>query len=158
MTPEEKLVSYRKARNYSQADVAEALNISRQSVSRWETGDSKPTNENILRLSKLYGIPFDLMIKDLYESTEDTPIECISNEKTSPQEAVNDNKHSRLNNKVLCGIILFLVIVIVILVLYIFLRSDNSAVVVDNGDMIISEVTPDGYSTEQDSFLVDITS
>lgn len=54
MTLEKKLVRLRKKEGISQADVSEKLNVSRQAVSRWEAGDSRPSTENLQALCKLY--------------------------------------------------------------------------------------------------------
>ena len=54
MTLEKKLVRLRKKEDMSQADVSEKLNVSRQAVSRWEAGDSRPSTENLQALCKLY--------------------------------------------------------------------------------------------------------
>ena len=43
----------------SQQDLAEALNVSRQAVSRWEVGIAIPSMDNLLALSKLFGVPTD---------------------------------------------------------------------------------------------------
>ena len=56
MTLEKKLVRLRKKEGMSQADVSEKLNVSRQAVSRWEAGDSRPSIENLQALCKLYKI------------------------------------------------------------------------------------------------------
>lgn len=54
MTLEKKLVRLRKKEGMSQADVSEKLDVSRQAVSRWEAGDSRPSTENLQALCKLY--------------------------------------------------------------------------------------------------------
>lgn len=54
-----KLVELRKKSGLTQAEVAEELGVSRQAVSRWETGEISPSVENLRRLSKLYGVPMD---------------------------------------------------------------------------------------------------
>ncbi len=46
----------RKSNNYTQDDLAQKLGISRQAVSKWETGTTIPDLEVLLKLSKLYGI------------------------------------------------------------------------------------------------------
>lgn len=53
----------RKSRCYTQADLAKRLNVSRQAVSKWETGAAIPDLEILLRISKLY----DLTINDILE-------------------------------------------------------------------------------------------
>ena len=55
----EKLISLRKEKRMSQQDLAEALNVSRQAVSRWEVGIAIPSMDNLLALSKLFGVPAD---------------------------------------------------------------------------------------------------
>ena len=46
----------------SQFEVAEALDVSRQAVSRWETGRAKPSTEKLIALSRLYGVPLDELV------------------------------------------------------------------------------------------------
>ena len=53
MTLCEKLTQARKAAGLTQADVAAKLNVSRQAVSRWESGQSKPSTEKLLALGAL---------------------------------------------------------------------------------------------------------
>ena len=50
MELDEKLTQTRKAAGLTQADVAAKLNVSRQAVSRWESGQSKPSTEKLLAL------------------------------------------------------------------------------------------------------------
>lgn len=54
MKLEEKLVSLRKAKGLSQMKLAEKMNVSRQAISRWETGAAIPSSENLKYLSDLY--------------------------------------------------------------------------------------------------------
>lgn len=72
MTLEKKLVRLRKKEGMSQADVSEKLNVSRQAVSRWEAGDSRPSIENLQALCKLYNVKLDDLLD---ESNEEVPIE-----------------------------------------------------------------------------------
>lgn len=75
MTLEKKLVRLRKKEGMSQADVSEKLNVSRQAVSRWEAGDSRPSIENLQALCKLYNVKLDDLLD---ESNEEVPIEMFS--------------------------------------------------------------------------------
>ena len=50
----EKLVSLRKAQKLNQAQAAEALNVSRQAISTWETGAVLPSADSLKALSRLY--------------------------------------------------------------------------------------------------------
>jgi len=58
----EKLARLREQNNMSQFEVAEALDVSRQAVSRWETGRAKPSTEKLIALSRLYGVPLDELV------------------------------------------------------------------------------------------------
>ena len=58
----EKLTQARKAVGLTQADVAAKMNVSRQAVSRWESGQSKPSTERLLALGELYGVSIDQLL------------------------------------------------------------------------------------------------
>ena len=58
----EVLKDHRQQSGMTQEYVAEALNVSRQAVSKWETGAAEPSTSNLLALAKLYGVdPGDLL-------------------------------------------------------------------------------------------------
>ncbi|MBP5694466.1 MAG: helix-turn-helix transcriptional regulator [Bacilli bacterium] len=58
----ERLTKYRKLNGYSQEALAEKLGVSRQAVSKRETGESAPDTENLIALSKLYNVKIDDLI------------------------------------------------------------------------------------------------
>lgn len=62
MTLTNHLIDARKQAGLSQGEVAEALEVSRQAVSRWETGLALPSTDNLAKLSKLYGISIDALL------------------------------------------------------------------------------------------------
>lgn len=58
----EALKAHRQTCGMTQEFVAESLGVSRQAVSKWETGAAEPSTSNLLALAKLYGIdPGDLL-------------------------------------------------------------------------------------------------
>lgn len=59
MELKEKLVDLRKKKGLSQAELAEAINVSRQAISRWEVGSAIPSADNLMWLSKFYGVSID---------------------------------------------------------------------------------------------------
>lgn len=65
----EKLYSYRKKAGMSQQELAEQLDVSRQTVSKWETGMVLPSAEKLIRLSKLFSVPLDVLTDDSIGST-----------------------------------------------------------------------------------------
>ena len=60
----EKLISLRKKNKLTQAQVAEALDVSRQAISNWETGAVLPSTDNLIALSRLYQVPADHLLND----------------------------------------------------------------------------------------------
>lgn len=49
----------------TQEFVAQALNVSRQAVSKWENGTSEPSTSNLLAIAKLYNIPAEELISQI---------------------------------------------------------------------------------------------
>lgn len=64
MTLCEKLTQARKAAGLTQADVAAKLNVSRQAVSRWESGDTTPSVDKLKTLARIYGVSLDWLCSD----------------------------------------------------------------------------------------------
>lgn len=64
MTLGEKILSLRTARDMSQDDLAEKLEVSRQSVSKWETGQSTPDLDKIIKLADLFGVGVDELVRE----------------------------------------------------------------------------------------------
>lgn len=62
MNLSQRLAHLRKEKHLTQADVAAELNISRQAISRWESGLALPSTENLKCLSKLYGVSVDYLL------------------------------------------------------------------------------------------------
>ena len=71
----DKIIKLRKANGWSQEDLAERLNISRQAISRWENETALPDAGNILQLSKLFGVTADYLLNEDYTGDEDIP--CV---------------------------------------------------------------------------------
>ena len=60
----EKIMTLRKKCGWSQEELADKMDISRQSVSKWESGMSIPDLDKILKLSELFGVSTDYLLKD----------------------------------------------------------------------------------------------
>ena len=114
MTLGEKLTRARKAAGLTQADAAAKLNVSRQAVSRWESGHSKPSTEKLLALGELYGISLDQLLHT--ENVGDPAAEAASGvPEAVPIEPVISKRRTRAWLKytaaVLCGVIITLFVV-----------------------------------------------
>lgn len=66
----DKLIRLRKKSGMSQEELAEKMNVSRQSVSKWESAQSVPDLEKILQLGELFGVTTDYLLKDEMEDEE----------------------------------------------------------------------------------------
>ena len=111
----EKLTQARKAAGLTQADVAAKLNVSRQAVSRWESGQSKPSTERLLALGELYGVSIDQLL-----NTGNVELPAVDNVSTPPEveprePVIPEKRRTRVWLKyaaaALCGVIVTLFIV-----------------------------------------------
>ena len=60
----QKLKKLRKEQGLTQLDLSESLFVSRQAISGWEAGTSRPSTENLQFLSKLYNVPMEYLLDD----------------------------------------------------------------------------------------------
>lgn len=63
----EKIITLRNRDQMSQGDLAEKLNVSRQSVSKWETGASIPDLDKLIAMSELFHVTLDELAKESVE-------------------------------------------------------------------------------------------
>ena len=68
----DKIIRLRKRNGWSQEELAEKMNVSRQAVSKWESAQTIPDLEKILLLSSLFGVTTDYLLKDEMEDEEFT--------------------------------------------------------------------------------------
>ena len=68
----DKIIQLRKQFGWSQENLADALNVSRQSVSKWESGNSIPDLTKILKMAEIFGVSTDYLLKDEIEKPDAT--------------------------------------------------------------------------------------
>lgn len=85
----------REEQGYSQNDLAEKLNISRQSISKWELGKSTPDITYFIKLSEIYNITLDELIKgkEFQENIKDN----IKNNEFKEDKVLMDNESKIYN-------------------------------------------------------------
>ena len=95
----ERLYNLRKEKNISQGELADLLDVSRQSVSKWENNISTPDLDKIIKLAEIFNISIDSLINGYQAS-------CDQDDKTvkTKQEHVNANSTSK-TGRMLAGII-----------------------------------------------------
>lgn len=115
----DKIIKLRKQFAWSQEELAEKMNVSRQSVSKWESANSIPDLNKIIMLTEIFGVSTDYLVKDEIEEAE-----SISEDKEpgvatiSLEEAKNyvDNK-MKVSKYIARGVLLCLYAVIPLLFL-----------------------------------------
>lgn len=63
MTTGEKIAALRREHKLSQEALGEKLGLSRQAVSKWEADQAVPTMDNLMELSRLFGVPVDTLLR-----------------------------------------------------------------------------------------------
>ena len=63
----EKVTSLRKQAGWSQEELAQRLDVSRQAVSKWESGQAMPDLDRVVRMSEMFGVSTDSLLRDIPE-------------------------------------------------------------------------------------------
>ena len=95
MTLGEKITTLRNQYEMSQGDLAEKMNVSRQSILKWETGTSVPELEKLIQLSELFHITLDELVKGESipeKETEEEPETVIQATQVIVQKTSNTRK------------------------------------------------------------------
>ena len=79
----DKIINLRKKNGWSQEELAEKLGVTRQSISKYEGAQSIPDLDKILKLSEIFGVTTDYLIKDELEEEEYAPSQMHENESES---------------------------------------------------------------------------
>lgn len=107
MTLGETIARLRAEKNMSQSDLAGALDVSRQSVSKWETGSSVPELGKLVQLSELFGLTLDELVKG--KANEPASLETTEPDQPSLQPTPADHlsrEAPMLHTKKIIGTIL----------------------------------------------------
>ena len=95
----DKIILMRKQNGWSQEELAEKLDVSRQAVSRWENGTALPDAQNVLQLSKLFHVTTDYLLNDDYESDGDIPL--VQQARQETEEQIAKKKKRQLQNAII---------------------------------------------------------
>lgn len=116
-----RLYRLRKQKGFSQEELANRLNVSRQTISKWEVGDSTPDMEKLIAISDLFNVSLDNLItgkEDEPQITTETKSDFVSvlNEKV----LTNENKKKAKSALKIIGIIAAAVLVIDVISMIIY--------------------------------------
>lgn len=109
----EKLIELRKKEGLSQEELGYKLDVTRQTVSKWELGQTTPEMDKLIEISKMFNISVDELINDSETNTENDQVEQVKDKET-------ENKVDK-KKKWVRALLIGLVIAVVIFFLLIFL-------------------------------------
>lgn len=85
----DKITELRKKNGWSQEELAEKLDVSRQSISKWESAQSVPDMSRILKLSEVFGVSTDFLLKDEMSLSDVQKISFEPEEESGPARQVS---------------------------------------------------------------------
>jgi transcriptional regulator with XRE-family HTH domain len=85
----DKIINERKKNGWSQEELAEMLNVSRQSVSKWESAQSIPDLQKILKMAEIFNVSTDYLLKDEMEPETAAPSHITENDPGSALRKVS---------------------------------------------------------------------
>ena len=133
----EKLTQLRKSKNLSQEELGNELGVARQTVSKWELGETTPEMDKLIKMSEIFEISLDELIKDK---------EIDTNINTNAPNNTNTQKLAGLTIKIIKGILIFiailaalyLVLIVSSLVIFNDFKSEKVETVVENEETIFN--------------------
>ena len=123
----DKIIKLRKKNGWSQEELAEKMQVSRQAVSKWESAQTIPDLEKVLMLGNLFGVTTDYLLKDEIEEEEFADENNLSVKRITLEQA-NDFLESRRKASVQIAIATFLCVISAIPLILLGAVSELSAV------------------------------
>lgn len=107
----EKILTLRKANDMTQEQLAEKLDVSRQSVSKWESGQATPELEKIVALSTVFHVSTDYLLKS--SEVDDLSVKTEMLEKQQQMMLVREQKRRQVFTCILYSVVVYLVFIAV---------------------------------------------
>lgn len=116
----EKLINLRKSAGLSQEELGNKLDVARQTVSKWELGETTPEMDKLVKMSEIFNISLDELVKD---------------ENREPQiNNTNTQKLAGMIIKILKGIGIFLVIILIFYIIFAIIGLISFNTIDENSD------------------------
>lgn len=117
----EKLISLRKSKGLSQEELGAKLNVSRQTISKWESCQSYPDFQRLVLLSDFFGLTLDELVKDI--DVQEVREKNLNSERLNSIYSDVENAKKIIKWGIIIGgsiaVILLMVVIVLILALYI---------------------------------------
>ncbi len=107
MTFGEKLSKLRKEENYTQEQLADILEVSRQSVSKWESDIAYPETEKLVKLARIFNCSVDYLLKDECTDSSEKEKSDFGDFVKSIGKSVKKQLCERKSEKFVCGMPLY---------------------------------------------------
>ena len=124
----ERLVRLRKQKGLSQFDVAESLHISRQAISKWESGSSIPSTDNLRLLGNLYGVTVDILLNGEENQQISEPPNTNENIPLSNEGLHSDKQRSRKRKAILLFVLVLVAAAAIVVTIYLVHESQITSV------------------------------
>lgn len=111
----QKLKELRKKQGLTQLELAERLFVSRQAISGWEAGTSRPSTENLQSLSRLFNIPLETLLDDTAEAEPAAAPEKLPAEEQAKEEGKGLGKDRRYKAIVMVIVLLAILLTTAVL-------------------------------------------
>lgn len=167
---ETRLSELRRAKGLSQNQLADTIHVCRQSISDWERGVSRPTRENLVLLSELYGVSVDYLLErepqtppeeviqpqmeetePLTPETEGAEVQIPPIEPEEAEPFPEGKPKKNLERRLWCYRIITLVLAILLAVMG-FLLAQEQKVEYHEGETVSGEKLPSKYIAPIEEF------
>lgn len=127
MTFSEKLLTLRKANDLTQEQLAEKLDVSRQSISKWESGQATPELEKIVALSAVFNVTTDYLLKA--SEIDDLSVKTEMLEKQQQMILVREQQKQRIFGCILYALGVYLIFLAVYFIGHFYFEIWNSSII-----------------------------
>lgn len=126
MEQAEVLARLRKEKGLSQAEVAEELGVTRQAVSRWESGRAWPSAEKLVAVSRLYGVTVEELCRDVIAEKPEADKGTVEQIPESSNATVQEGKEDPCRRKRWSRFCAVIVVISIYIFIYIWGGLTNS--------------------------------
>lgn len=127
MSLSEKIFTLRKGSDLTQEQLAEALNISRQSISKWESGQATPELEKIVAMSQVFGVTTDSLLQPSEIDELSVKTEILA--KQQQQLLAREKYHQKIIRCLLYSIGIYLLFFLVYFIGHFYFEIWNPSVI-----------------------------
>ena len=132
----EKLVMLRKNKKLSQEQLGNELNVARQTVSKWELGETTPEMDKLIKMSEIFKVSLDELIKD---QNIDINNNDINNTNTQKLAGITIKILKGIGIFLFISIITYLIIVVLSFIAFNGLKENQRVEIIEKSEEIIVE-------------------